>query len=103
MPRIQGLSETGILTSESQVKAVEGYVFSITAAYTGCAAGNIFTLRDSANGMVSGHDEVPFCLPATNGTLTKEWVQGKKFDNGIFLNFHDILLGGALRIEMTYK
>ncbi len=102
MPRIANLAETGILTAETQIKIVPGYVFSITIGYAGCAEGDIITLRDSASGVAAGHDEVVFVLPTDNGTMTKEWPEGKEFTNGIFLNFHNIV-GAKPRIEMTYK
>lgn len=101
MPRIQGLSETGILTGEQQIKAQEGYIFSLTIAWYGCTVGDLCFLRDSASGAGSGHDEVPIALATANGTLHMEWAQGKHFANGIFMNYHSI--SGNMRYALTYK
>lgn len=101
MPRIANLIESGILTTEQQLTTHHGYVFSITIAYAGSTEGSMITLRDTASGMTAGHDEVVFLFPTDNGTLNKEWIHGKEFENGIFLNFHGAV--GILRIEMTYK
>jgi hypothetical protein len=104
MPRIQGLVESGIKSADVQLKAVEGYVFSITLAWKGLGVGDIMaTLRDSATGLSAGADEVAFIAPTANGTISREWSQGKKFDLGIFLNIGPLPSGGIVFAETTYK
>jgi len=104
MPRIQGLSESGLKTSDTQLKTVDGYVFSITLAWKGLAVGDIAaTLRDSASGLSAGADEVAFIVPTANGTIIREWSQGKLFDLGIFLNIGPLPSGGVVYAELTYK
>lgn len=80
------------------MKSSSGFVFSITLAWTGGAAGNIVYLRDGSNGVAP--IEVAFVLDAANGTITKEWPQGKEFENGIF---YDEGAASNVLVEMTYK
>lgn len=103
MPRIQGLVESGVLAADSQVKASEGYVFSITLAWKGLTVGDFITLRDSASGVGSGHDEVVFMVPTANGVFSREWSQGKHFANGIFFNVGPVAGGIQVYAELTYK
>lgn len=85
MGRIQGLAETGILTSPVAVKSAEGYVFSITLSWTGATAGDKVYLLDATSDSGDPADqEVVFVLNDTTGTITREWSQGKHFDTGIF-------------------
>jgi hypothetical protein len=78
------IKESGILTADKLVHTGECRVYSITIAYTGMTAGERITLIDGTT--VAGHDEVPFIVPAANGTITKEWPQGKLFETGVFFN-----------------
>ena len=93
-----------MLSADTQLKTVDGYIFSITLAWKGLAAGDIAaTLRDSAAGVGSGADEVAFIVPTAAGTMQIEWAQGKKFDTGIFLNIGPLPGGGAVYAGLTYK
>lgn len=98
MPRIQGLAESGNLTGSQIVKNASGYVFSITLAWTGATAGDKVYLRDGSLG--SSPIEVTFVLAAANGTITKEWPQGKYFEDGIY---YDEGSAGNVFTEITYK
>jgi len=102
MARIQGLSETSLLNANAQVKTVAGYVFSITIGWAGCTVGDRLTLRDYA-GSGASHVEVPFYFPTANGTITKEWVNGKEFKNGIAVVVEPQAAGSKIEYEMTYK
>lgn len=97
MGRIQGLSEK-FLTGDELVKTGVGFVFSITIAWTGATAGQAVVLRDGTDG--AGAPLVPFILNAATGTITREWSQGKKFENGLF---YDVQGAGSIQAEMTYK
>lgn len=99
MPRIQGLFET-FSTADLLVKACAGEVHSITIAYKGATAGDLVLLRDGLTG--AGSVEVAFVLPAGNGTITKEWPQGKRFDTGIYLDI-GALGAGIAYVELTCK
>lgn len=100
MARIQGLAESGLLTADTQIKTAPGYVFSITIAWTGCVVGERVRLNDSDGSGGPGHSEVAFYFPTTNGTITKEWINGKEFKNGIYL---DKWATGTIEVELTYK
>lgn len=101
MGRIQGLSESGLLLQDTQLKDSKGYVFSITIGFAGITLGEHLTLRDSSNGLASGHNEVAFAYSTANGTIVKEWANGKEFDNGIFLNIGPT--AGQVWVSITYK
>jgi hypothetical protein len=104
MPRIMGLVESGIKTSDTQIKTIQGYVFSITLAWKGLVVGDIIaTLRDSAAGIDAGADEVAFIAPTANGTMSREWAQGKEFDLGIFLNIGPLPANAIVYAELTTK
>jgi hypothetical protein len=83
------------------VKNAPGYVFSITIAYTGVTAGAKIYLRDGTSG--SSPIEVMFIFPASSGTITKEWPQGKEFQTAIY--YDEGPHGGQdfIWLEMTYK
>jgi len=98
MGRIQGLVDTLALTASQLLKTGEGYVFSITIAWTGGTVGHKVYLRDGITG--SAHARVVFILPSTSGTITKEWSNGKKFDTGIF---YDEGQSSNIYTELTYK
>lgn len=98
MGRIQGLVETPALTGSQIVKATEGYVFSITLAWTGATAGDKVYLRDGLDGTAQA--KVVFALPAAAGTYAREWSNGKKFDTGIF---YDEGAASNVFTELTYK
>lgn len=103
MGRIQGLAESGLLSEDVLVKGAPGYVFSITIAWTGAAAGNRCYLRDSLTKVANPATiEAVFCLPTTNGTITKEWPQGKQFETGIYWDQGDAP-DGTLFAELTFK
>lgn len=100
MGRIQGLFETGLITENRLIKAAPGEVHSITLAWTGATAGDRCYLRDGLDGAAAV--EVTFILGAANGTLHKEWPQGKKFDTAIYFDQGSIA-SNELFAEMTCK
>jgi hypothetical protein len=100
MPRIQGLFEF-FSAADLLIKACPGEMHSITIAWKGCAAGDFVLLRDGVT--VAGSTKVPFIFPAAQGTITKEWPQGKKFDTGIYLDIGGIQAGGSVFVEGTAK
>lgn len=101
MGRIQGLAESGVLDTNTLLKTGEGYVFSITIAFAGVTAGQKCFLRDGLN--AAAPVEVAFVFGAANGTITKEWPQGKKFDTGIFWDAGAGDAGDAVIAECTFK
>ena len=99
MGRIQGLIETTQVLKENQLlKTGEGYVFSITIAYTGATAGNLVYLRDGTS--EAAKVLVAFAVPGAAGTITKEWPQGKKFETGLY---YDEGPAENVMTELTYK
>jgi hypothetical protein len=100
MPRIQGLAETGLISENQQIKACPGEVHSITIAFTGVTAGQRCYLRDGTSG--SSAIEVMFIFPASHGTITKEWPQGKRFDSAIYWD-QGAGPDTGIFCEMTYK
>lgn len=98
MGRIQGLAESGLLTSDTLVKNCPGYVFSITIAWTGATAGNKVYLRDGIDGTKA--IEACFVVNGAAGTITKEWPQGKQFETAIFFDEGDC---DNVFVEMTFK
>lgn len=100
MPRIQGLAET-YQTGNALIKNTAGYVFSITIAFNGVTAGQSCFLRDGTD--AAAVVKVPFTFPTANGTITKEWPQGKKFDSGIFWDAGPGDAGDKVFMEATYK
>jgi hypothetical protein len=99
MPRIQGLKETGLQSADLLLKTGEGYVFSVTIGFKGVTAGELFTLKDGVT--VTAENEVVLVFSGANGTLTKEWPQGKLFETGIFANVG--ATAGNVWYEVTYK
>ena len=98
MPRIQGLTESGLLTTDTLLKTGKGYVFSITIAWAGATAGDKVYLRDGTTGAAA--IEVVFVLSAATGTLHQEWTQGKEFEVGIFYGEGTT---SDVSTELTYK
>jgi len=98
MARIQGLIDTPALTGSQLLKTGEGYVFSITIAWTGATVGAKAYLRDGLDG--TAPTKVPFVFATANGTITKEWFNGKKFDVGIY---YDEGATSDVFFELTYK
>ena len=101
MGRIQGLAESGILSENQIVKSLPGYVFSITLAYAGAAAGNRCYLRDGILG--NSPIEVVFILDAAQGTMHFDWPQGKEFTSGIYWDQGDAVGSDKIFATMTYK
>lgn len=99
MGRIQGLIESGCLTEGQLIKSGVGYVFSITIGWAGCAVGNFVVLRDGIT--IAAQEEVVFPFPTANGTISREWRNGKKFDTGIF--YDEGAAAGHVWVEITYK
>lgn len=77
---------------------MRGYVFSITISWTGATAGDKVYLRDGNDG--TDPIEVTFVLNAATGTITKEWVHGKEFTEGIY---YDKGTAVAVFTEMTFQ
>ena len=100
MPRIQGLTEL-YLTNSQQVKSEEGYVFSVTIAFNGVTAGQRCYLRNGSGGAAT--IAVPFTFGAAQGTITKEWTQGKHFASGIYWDAGPGDAGDNVFIELTYR
>lgn len=100
MGRIQGLDER-YLTNSGLVKNGEGYVFSITIAFKSVTAGQACFLRDGLNGIATV--KVPFIFPAAQGTITKEWPQGKKFETGIWWDAGPGDAADNVFCELTFK
>jgi len=83
------------------IKGAPGEMHSITIAWKGCAAGDFVLLRDGVT--IAGSAIVTFIFPAAQGTITKEWPQGKFFSTGIYLDVGAIAGGGIVRVEGTAK
>ena len=106
MPRIQGLFEKGPLNGDEQIKALEGYVFSLTVAWKGLTVGDIVCqLQDATAATSDPSKHVLTVYAATaNGVWSREWTQGKKFDTGIF--YKEGAAGGpsgSILAELTAK
>ena len=82
MGRIQGLTDTVALTGDQLLKTGPGSVFSMTVAWSGATAGNLIQVRDGISG--SGIPKIVISVPAAAGTLQLTWINGKKFDTGIY-------------------
>lgn len=78
-----------------------GEVHSITIAFNGVTAGQSCFLRDGTDG--AAEIKVMFTFEAANGTITKEWPQGKRFDHGIFWDAGPGDAGDRVFAEITYK
>jgi len=98
MGRIQGLTDTLALTGSQLLKTGVGYVFSITLAWTGATVGDKVYLRDGTNGAAA--PLVVFVLATANGTLNKEWANGKEFKVGLY---YDEGTPANCFTELTYK
>jgi hypothetical protein len=98
MGRIQGLVDLPVLTGSQLIKTGEGFVFSVTVAWTGAAVGAGVFLRDGLTS--AGKALVPFVFATANGTITKEWPNGKAFSTGLF---YDESGAQNVFIELTYK
>lgn len=90
-----------MLDTNRSLKAGKGFVFSITIAFAGVTAGQKCFLRDGLDG--TAPVEVAFAFPAANGTITKEWPQGKEFEVGIFWDAGAGDNGDAVTAEITFK
>ncbi len=97
MPRIQGLTEL-FFSGDTQVKTVRGEIHQITVTQVGGAAGQQVVLRNGSDG--TGQPLATFVFSGTNGTITKEWPQGKAFTSGLFI---DVQGAGVVQGDITYK
>jgi len=100
MPRIQGLFEF-FSAADLLIKGCPGEMHSITIAWKGCTIGDFVVLRDGLT--IAGGSAVVFIFPTANGTITKEWPQGKVFSTGIFLDISAVISGGSVFVEGTAK
>ncbi len=83
MGRIQGLTDTPqVLTQDELLKTGPGFLFSVTIAWRGANVGDLVYFRDGLDG--AAKILVAFALPTANGTISREWSQGKKFETGLF-------------------
>lgn len=98
MPRIQGLTEAGPLTGATLLKTGEGYVFSITIAWKGATVGDMVYLRDGTS--QAGTVLVAFAFPTANGTISREWSNGKKYLTGLFYDEAGVV---DVFTELTFK
>jgi hypothetical protein len=98
MGRIQGLTDTPVLTGSQLLKTGNGYVFSITLSWRGATAGDEINLRDGLD--ESGKSFVKFIVAAATGTITKEWPNGKEFSTGLFYDEGGLASTFA---ELTYR
>lgn len=91
-----------MLLGSSQLKAVPGYVFSVTVAWEGVTLGETMWIRDTASAEVTPSNiRIPIAYPTANGTLHLEYAQGKYFANGIY--FDKGATGGKVYGAVTYK
>ncbi len=95
--RQQGLTEL-FFSADTLAKSAAGEVKSITVTLVGGAIGQQFLLRDGTDG--TGTPLVLFVFPTANGTLTKEWPDGKRFNTGLFI---DVQGSGVVQGEITFK
>jgi hypothetical protein len=75
-------------------------VVSATVALKGAAVGDAVYFRDGTD--ATGTVLVPFIFPTANGTITREWLNGKKFSTGLFIDVSPSG-GSAVFVEITYK
>jgi hypothetical protein len=97
MPRIQGLAEL-FFSGDTLVKSAKGEIHQITITQVGGAAGQQVVLKDGTN--AAGTPLATFVFSGTNGTLTKEWPQGKAFTTGLFI---DVQGAGTVQGDCTFK
>lgn len=95
------LFESGIITADQLLQTGPAMVYSITLAWKGAAVGDFCTLKDGLN--IAAADEVVFVFPTANGTITKEWPEGKHFATGLFFNKGAMGAGAAVYAELTIK
>lgn len=99
MGRIQGLTEV-YLTSDTNLKgegAVE--IFSIVIASEGAAAGQRVVFRNGTT--VAALPLLVVVLNAANETIPLEFNNGKRFNNGCFVDFE--AAAGKVHVALTYK
>jgi len=99
--RTTNLANSALLTADGVVKAFPGYVYSVTIAWKGCAAGDRCTLQNAV--AAGGTSLVAFVFPTANGTITKEWSEGKEFSTGIYWNQSILPAGGNIWTEVQYR
>lgn len=99
MGRIQGLTEV-YLTADALLKPASApvEVHDVVIGFIGAAAGQQLTLRDGQDG--TAPPLVVFVLDAANGTISKSFKDGKRFENGCFVDFQN---SGAMHVSLTYK
>lgn len=100
MARIQGLFEK-YMTASEVVKSAKGEVHSITIAFKGVTAGQMCFLRDGTD--AAAPIAVPFTFDAAQGTIVKQWPQGKVFCTGIFWDAGPGDGGDNVFVELTAK
>lgn len=97
MPRIQGLTEF-FITASQLIKTGDGYLFSVTISFVGSTIGNKIVLRDGLDGTAVAL--ASFVIPTANGTITKEWSNGKAFATGLYISLQG---QGEIDVEGTFK
>ena len=98
MGRIQGLTDTPVLTNSELLKTGPGFVFSLTVAWHDATVGDLVHLRDGITG--AAPILVSVAIPTAAGTIQLNWANGKKFDVGLY--YHEAVPDKALT-EITYK
>lgn len=98
MGRIQGLTDTRVLTSSKLLKSAKGYVFSMTVAWHDATVGDLVHLRDGVDG--NAPILVSVAVPTVAGTMQLNWANGKEFTEGLY--YHEAVPEKAL-VEITYK
>lgn len=102
MGRIQGLAESGLLTTSALIKSGKGEIHSISVAWVGATVGHYCLLRDGLNN--EAPPLLPFPFATANGFIHKEWPQGKVFDTGLY--YHEGASGVSpshVWVEITFK
>ena len=78
-------ANTGLLTSDTTVKASPGQMKSIVIAWRGCAVGEYVSLVNHASNNTPAL--ATFVYATANGTITFEWSgDGLQFDTAIRVN-----------------
>ena len=99
MGRIQGLTEV-YLTGDTLLKS-EGAVeiFSIVIAGEGATAGQRIVFRNGTT--AAAPVLLPVVLDAANTTIPLQFANGKRFENGCFVDFEGS--AGKIHCSLTYK
>ena len=99
MARIQGLTEV-YLTGDTLLKSAGAIeIMSIVVAFHGATAGQYIVFRNGTDGNAA--PLLTIVLEAANGTYNVQFANGKRFENGCFVDFQ--ATAGAVELSLTYK